>query len=120
MLKRSDDNIKRITLRHIKWTLPSLEKLSVKELEQDRTPIKRITDAIDTQDKMSVLNKVICELKQIFDIAITERVINSNPAYNLQKDYQTPLEYAKSSGKIPHYAALIDESHIKEFIKDLK
>lgn len=119
-LERSEKTINRIINRHKLWSLPSLAKISVKEFEKDSSPIKRITDVINEQKKMSVLNKLIIEFKGIFDIAITERVINYNPAYNLQKNYLTPLAYARKIGKTGHYAALVDKKEIKEFIIDLK
>lgn len=119
--KLSPKTLQKIQQRHIHWTLPSLGHLSVRELENNPQIVKDITDLMYAKHQIiETLHRLINEIKNIFDIAIEERVIHYNPAYNLAKKYLTPREYAKRNNLNQHFPALIEKDDIKEFIRDLR
>ena len=108
----SADTIKRIENRHKKWVIPSLGKIDIREIEKHPIMLKQITDLMNEKGIGECKKKLCGEFMGIFDIGILERVISYNPAYKLREQYPKPKE--------KHYAALIEESDIKEFISDLK
>ncbi|MDA3048205.1 MULTISPECIES: tyrosine-type recombinase/integrase [unclassified Campylobacter] len=108
----SKDTIKRIENRHKRWVTPSLGNIDIREIEKHPMMLKQITDKMNEEGIGDNKNRLCRELNAIFDIGILERVISYNPAYKLQE------QYAKQ--KETHYAALIEESDIKEFLSDLK
>lgn len=59
-------------------------------------------------------------MRNIFDIAVKDRYIDFNPAFNLNKEFPTSSNFLFKHQQDNRMPSITDEDLLKEFIKDLK